>query len=82
MIIMPLQSLIVQQNNVLVQHGFKSVICSTKDECYTALNNDTTHIFMSPESLANSMMKLDLTTCMKISHVFIDESHCVVNWYV
>ena len=81
---MPLTALIKEQAGKLTQAGFKAVIVSSISEAESAITDDNiTHILLSPEILLTCFIpaaEKNIAKCNDITHLFIDESHCVVNW--
>ena len=68
----------------LTDCGFRALYVTSEAECKEALSDGTiTHVFLSPETLVSSFSdQLAEVTgdSSGISHVFIDESHCVTQW--
>ena len=74
---MPLRELCIRQDQWLRECGFESEYVTTKAGLAKALETKT-HIFISPEVLSSSIKSsVDVSS---ITHVVVDESHCVVKW--
>ena len=72
-IVMPLNKLISQQYEVLKKATASQAITDPK----------VTHVLLTPEALE----KYVSSTCSyeelsRVSHVFVDESHCLAQWLV
>ena len=68
--------------------GIKAVhVTSLTDAKGSVTCNDYTHIFVSPELLEpirTTLNELSSTSPLRnrIRFVFVDESHCIIKWYV
>ena len=81
---MPLESLMRQQVVRLNTCGqpFNAVQVRSSSDATSAISDITiTHIFISPEHLAADLLPvLKSGAPHSISHLFVDESHCVTEW--
>lgn len=88
---MPLISLIQQQVSKLTSKGYNAVHVSADDEVSIASvfgpASSVTHAFTTPEAMVKRIIPYlasnpdpPLTCISGISHLFIDESHCVAKW--
>lgn len=85
---MPLSQLIAHQVTKLTSLSFKACEVTDHAEVLKALSDDTTHMFTSPEVFCTSFMDVmsehvrSSSACSSaaVSHVFIDETHCVTQW--
>ena len=76
---MPLVALMKSSCRRMQDFGLKgAVYVKTLSDLEKALDESTTtHIFLSPETLTEAV---DICQFPKVSHLFVDETHCVVNW--
>ena len=80
-IVMPLQALIQQQLSKLRSAGYNVCEVSNNANAASAVKDDVTHLFMTPEAMADYFIPTAKSlTLSTISHVFVDESHCVAKW--
>lgn len=73
---MPLEALMVVQSERLKLAGYAVTHCNKKGMLRDGLQRST-HVFISPELL---IPELGVADFGRVSHVFVDESHCVVKW--
>ena len=77
-VVMPLVALISQQVESLKSAGYSAIQISGETDIDQLKSTSYTHIFITPEMLNTHLEQIiDDTT---VSHVFVDESHCVSNW--
>ena len=85
LIVMPLVALMKQQRSTLVGLGFNASYIDSKDKVEQVLGDESiTHIFLSPETLQthciSCLSELSPGQKQRFSHIFVDESHCIVKW--
>ena len=83
LIVMPLVALMQQQREKLLAAGYEAVIIHSYSDAETSLYDATTHIFVTPETLCDVYMKAvrnNAKQTSEISHLIVDESHCVTKW--
>ena len=77
---MPLVALISHQVESLKSAGYSAIQISGETDIDQLKSTSYTHIFITPEMLNTHLEQIiDDTT---VNHVFVDESHCVSNWWV
>ena len=85
-IIIPLASIAKQQVAKLKDAGIPAVYVNDKKCIREVLKSHYSHVFISPElvehSLISDMLLLTMEERQRFTHIFVDESHCVVKWYV
>ena len=75
---MPLVALISQQVESLKSAGYSAIQISDETDIDQLKSTSYTLIFITPEMLNTHIAQIiDDTT---VSHVFVDEIHCVSNW--
>lgn len=79
---MPLTKLIDQQVSRMKEAGFNCcAIRGRRDAEGVLRSDDVTHAFLGPEELAAYILPAaETNSTHRISHLFVDESHCVANW--
>ncbi|XP_067940286.1 probable ATP-dependent DNA helicase RecS [Watersipora subatra] len=81
---MPLEALMKQQHQRLLSSAFNAVIVMSTDDAHSVLQKEAMvpHMFMSPEVFCDFFVPaaIESADTTLFSHVFVDESHCVVNW--
>lgn len=84
---MPLTVLMLQQTEKLEKRGFKVAYVNNYKQVSKAFQDaSVTHVFLSPETLLTHgvavLNDMALEDKDRFSYIFVDESHCVVQWYV
>ena len=84
-VVMPLVALAQQQQKVMCDAGIKAVYAAERQHLLPALTDAaTTHVLLSPEllqhSLVDTIQQVPASTRKTITHIMVDESHCVVKW--
>lgn len=80
---MPLVSLMEQQFRKLERECYTAITVTDSDSGREALTGDSQYIFCSPEKLSEVLMSVmidNLQATTAISHVVVDETHCVAKW--
>ena len=80
---MPLVSLMKQQKEKLSAAGYIANVINDYDTAVSSLEADTRYLLVSPEVLCDVFFRVarhHRLLIEKITHVFIDESHCVSKW--
>lgn len=80
---MPLTALMEQQTAKLTAAGYSAAIIADYQAAVQCLENSTQYLIVSPEVMCDVFLKVgqQAPTSLKcVSHVFIDESHCVTVW--
>lgn len=65
--------------------GLKASFTTKAQKVEEAVNDSSiTYLFMSPElaknTLIDCLLELSVEQLRRFTHIFIDESHCVVKW--
>ena len=79
------QSYVSDYTTRLKRSGLAAVFTDKKDELVKAMKDESVlYIFLSPELASSHLLDilLDLPSAAngRFTHVFVDESHCVVKW--
>lgn len=74
-----------EQCDRLLSQGFSAVCLSSDEEVASLAENSLpTYTFISPELFLARLVKrirdMPKATRLQYSSVFVDESHCIVNW--
>lgn len=81
---MPLVALMEQQASVLTSHNVPSMYAKDKESLKAGFSGYYNLIFVSPELLVTAGFELletmEHNQKQRFSHVFIDETHCVLKW--
>lgn len=78
-ILAPLNTIIDSQVAKLCEAGFRAVKASKAQHL---ADPHISHVFTSPEFFSNEMCEKGLISKLKCRAIFVDESHCVVDWFV
>lgn len=80
---MPLTALMDEQLGKLTAAGYCAAIVSDYETATRCLGDGSQFLILSPEVLCDVFLKVgqdNPSALRSISHVFIDESHCVAVW--
>lgn len=81
---MPLVALMEQQSAVLQACGISAIYAKDSNSLNVALHGNYSHIFLTPELLLSEGIRvletISTTKRQSFSHIFIDETHCVLKW--
>ena len=84
LIIMPLVNLAKQQVSKLKAAGLSAIYVSDIEQVESIIDENFTYVFISPELVKHRLISLlsaiSPTAKERFTHVFVDESHCVVKW--